>query len=52
MSMARWKASIEAWFDAAIWAALAPIGGGLSGWNAALIEGSVVSRPDEPPSEE
>ncbi len=44
-SIARWKASIDAWFEAAICAAVAPAAGGLSGWNAARTAGSPVSRP-------
>ena len=51
MSIARWKASSEAWFDAAIWAGLAPAAGGLSGWNERRTPGSLVSSPAAEPSD-
>ena len=50
-SIARWKASIDAWFEAAICAAVAPAAGGLSGWNAARTAGSSVSSPAAEPSD-
>ena len=51
MSMARWNASIEAWFEAAIWSGVAPAAGGLSGWNALRMSASVVSSPVDAPSD-
>ena len=52
ISIARWKASSDAWFEAAVAAGLAPAAGGLSGWKVWRTFGSPVSSPAAEPSDE